>query len=88
MMKCYRIYTEATGHYRQRAIEQTAKRFDGFTVIDCVGFWEGAAESALIIEIVTESSFLQVKTLARRIKAINHQYTVLVTTQDIEGSFI
>lgn len=87
----FRIYTESTGGKRTRAIVETGNLFDGFTVIDVEGYWKGAAEESIIIEIMAEGTarnISKVETLARCIKRLNDQDAVLVTETEIKGRFI
>ncbi len=84
-MKCYRIYTENKNPERLK--ELTSLCFDGFTVIRTTGFWKGAPESALIIEIYTENAEL-VRALAGAIKRNNKQEAVLLTAVNADFELV
>lgn len=77
----YRIHTESTGPMRQRAIDITATTFDGFTIIDTVGYWQGTREDSMIIEVYTDSR-AQVYAVAEEIRRANNQHTVCVAEID------
>jgi len=80
-MKLFRIYTENKNP--KRLEELISLCFDGFTVIKTKGFWKGASESALLIEIYTENSEL-IRALANAIKKNNKQEAVLITSADVD----
>ena len=81
----YRILTEDKNRLAVEDI--VAFRFGGFTVIEATGFWLGAKESSLIIEIDTTKEGV-VREVARRIKAVNGQESVLVQSFEVDSKLI
>ena len=72
----YRIFTEDTN---QEKIEKICtKHFPGFTIIKSAGYWRLQKEKSLIIEIVTEDTDVKINCLAREIKDVNKQESVLI----------
>lgn len=87
----YRIYTEDKNLTRVMAL--ASEEFDGFTVTNGLGAWKGTIEKSIIIEIIVPTlKFFtdrhRVERLARCIKDLNGQESVLVTEQQIEADFI
>ena len=73
MRTIYRLYTER----RSNLAELTSRYFDGFTLIDAVGYWEGNAEPSAIIEVIgTSFDYARVFALARDIRETNGQQSV------------
>ena len=75
----YQIYTE---NKDRDIIEALAVvQFDGFTIIEATGFWQGDFEPSLIIEVISDApdAHAKMETLARDIKEANHQDAVLLT---------
>jgi len=76
----YRIYTER----KPNLAEIANKYFEGFTIIEAKGYWQGKPEPSAVIEIIAdESSRGTVTQLAYDIKHTNNQQAVLVV--EIEG---
>lgn len=71
-MKLYRIHTERFDNLARLAGEY----FDGFTIIESVGYWKGQQEKSVIIEVVTENS-LYINLLVQDIISVNNQVEVL-----------
>jgi hypothetical protein len=85
-MRTYRIYTE---NKNRECIELAAsKAFESFTIYSATGYWQGAKENSLVIEIIqfiAETWFQRkVNNLARVIKCFNEQQAVLVTCNDTD----
>ncbi len=77
----YRIYTEATGHYRDNAIAEVAKEFNSFTVYAADGYWKGKPEASVVVEIVAPGNSLirdKVLCVAHNIRRTNAQESVCV----------
>ena len=73
MSTIYRLYTER----RANLAELTSRYFDGFTLIEAVGYWQGNAESSAIIEVIgTSFDYARVFALARDIRETNGQQSV------------
>lgn len=81
----YRIFTEDV--HRERIEELVSAHFDGFTLIPAIGFWKGARESSLIIEIETDD-VVSVRELADSIKFANAQESVLIQHIVSEPEFV
>lgn len=71
-----KINSKSTGQ-PQRTIDLVAKFFDGFTVLNGQGYWQGKPEDCIIFEIETDKKDL-VLWLANQIKMQNNQQSVLV----------
>lgn len=84
-MKLFRILTEAKNDEKTRNL--VALYFDGFTAIPGVGFWHGQAESTVVFEFYTLDS-VRVYELAKAIKVLNEQESVLVEEIDCKGDFV
>jgi hypothetical protein len=89
----YRIYTEMVPAYYQMVIETVTREFSGFTVFTGQGMWQGEREKSMVIEIVVTHTAKSVQddivnTLARHIKVINKQNSVMVTCQAVEATFV
>jgi hypothetical protein len=73
--KVHRIYTEDVD--RKAVIAATAAAFSSFTLQPTTGYFQGKAEASIVIEIV-EAEDREVEDLARKIRGIGGQKTVLV----------
>lgn len=83
----YRIYTEDLNRSEITAI--VAETFDGFTIFDADGVWEGKSECSMVIEVILLYDALpMLKRLAKRIKEHNDQKSVLLTQDIIGGEFL
>ena len=81
MRPIYRLYTER----RVNLAELTSRYFDGFTLIDAVGYWQGNAELSTIIEVIgTPADYVRVFTLARDIRKTNGQQSVYLVRAECE----
>ena len=89
-----RIYTEARDVEGIKAMVGVA--FDGYTIFDATGVWEGQEEQSVVIEILCLEPFSSLQESFRRlvhstaaaIKKVNQQEAVLVTFEEIEGELI
>ncbi len=75
----YRIFTENINSEETHTL--VSKYFDGFSISYGSGYWEGNAESSIVIETIgdyTDKS--KVLKLAGEIKKLNGQQVVLVFT--------
>ena len=81
-MQTYRIYTEDMN--RDGIREIVSDQFDSYTLIPCQGVWKGAAEDALIIEIIETSDRVgDIGDVAARIRQVNKQEAVLFTRTEV-----
>lgn len=78
-MRRYRIYTEdlnrdhITKYLRQNKVTE-------FTIYSVTGYWQGAVEKSMIIEIISNTVTLQdISLFSEYIKKINKQNAVLIT---------
>ena len=86
-MALYRIITENVN--KQGIIEIITKYIDGFTLIDAQGYWRGKPEDALIIEIeVVLTGQSTIYSLAKDIKKLNNQESVLIQKIETKSHFI
>jgi hypothetical protein len=78
----YRIYTEEKN---KRAIVRLAgEQFESFTLQPTLGYYQGKPEKSIVIEIVGASQ-RAVEQLARRIRKMNGQKSVLLIRVPGEG---
>lgn len=78
----FRLYTESFDNLR----DYTQHYFKGATFLHGIGLWEGCTENVTIIEVVGTLDDLQnVVFLAGDIREANHQSSVLVTWQRLDG---
>lgn len=85
----FRIFTENVN--KDGIADITSKQFDGFTMLEGVGYWKGERENSLVVEIVapdTRDSHERVNTIAREIKQANKQQAVLLQTIANDSYFI
>ena len=71
----YRIYTEDAD--REAVVRAVSQRFESFTLHETTGYFKGRSEKSIVIEIV-EGREEDVEEVARAIRAISGQKTVLV----------
>ena len=77
----YRIYTENKN--KAEVAEIVSRYFEGFTMYEGEGYWEGKPEPALIIEVLSDNeatSFInksRINAIAKRVKLLNDQQAVL-----------
>lgn len=86
MTTVYKIYTEDKN--RDRVINIVSQKFDGFTLYECSGFWQGNPEKSIVIEIITGCKEIEeiskVRWIAEKIKEVNEQQTVYVTKANVD----
>lgn len=72
----FSVYTENAPNLP----ELVARYFDGATIYDGLGLWQGAEEQSAVVEIIGHAADLQsVAFLAADIKHVNRQQAVIVT---------
>ena len=71
-MKLYRIHTEK----KDNIAGLCAEWFDGFTIIESKGYWQGKPEDSITIEVLTESK-RNIAMLCNDLKLANNQVEVL-----------
>ena len=80
----YRLYTERFPNIA----EITARYFDGFSIVESVGYWQGIAELSVIVEIITsESNRWRIDALREFIKTANNQQSVMLTIEPVTAEF-
>lgn len=75
MATIYRLYTQDLN--RKNIVKLSANKFDSFTIQSITGFYHGKAEASIVIEIA-DGGNREVQSLAKQIKALNGQSSVLV----------
>ncbi len=81
----FKIYTEDKNE--QGIVNLTSNVFSGFTLYKTKGYWQGQAENSIVIEVVsTEQDREKVVSLAKDIKELNKQESVLVNSYQEETS--
>jgi len=78
-MKLYSIYTE--NRNKPRLIKLINRFFDGFTILEAIGFWQGNAENSLIITIATKDK-KGIFYLCEKIKEMNQQDCVMLVSNN------
>lgn len=86
-----RICTENKN--KEKTAKLVSEVFNGFAMIEGAGFWKGIPEQSLTIEIAQSnqlrSEFIaNVASLARLIKHINQQESVLIECIESENIFV
>jgi hypothetical protein len=78
----HRLYTEDVN--RESIVQILNKYFplNGYTLIPSIGYWNGAGEQSLIIEMIG-ASHIAVASVADDIKEVNNQEVILHTWQEI-----
>lgn len=80
----FRLYTQSFDNIP----EIVSQYFDGFTLFEARGYWKGKGERSAVVEVVT-SNRAKVYELARTIKELNKQESVLVVPVSVEeGVFV
>jgi len=83
----YRLLTEDVN--REGISREVGKYYPGYSLIPSQGYWEGAPESSLIIEIsIPHEDGGRVRALAQRIRELNQQQAVLIQQFEIDQSLI
>ena len=86
---CYRVYTETK--QVGKLIKLANKLFPGYTLYHATGYWKEQNEKSTIFEIIGEKNIVlsdNVYRFAERIKEINNQESVLITSNEITTKFI
>ena len=80
MTTVYRLYTER----RPNLAALCAQYFQGFTLLDAAGYYDGIPEPATVVEVIgDDTDASRVFALASHIRATNGQTSVLVTRQPL-----
>lgn len=86
-MNRYRLYTEDVNE--GKICELFSLAFDNYTVFHAEGRYKAKCEWSLVFEVITkESAGIRLNHLAKIIKKINKQESVLVTHEKINGGLI
>jgi len=88
-MQKYTIYTENKNLDKIENILNKSIIIKGYTIINTQGYWQGLKENALKIEILLEPcdkfNYTNIlKTVCKKIKAVNKQKAVLLTVEKIK----
>jgi hypothetical protein len=76
MYKLYIGSNNVTGKVDKKTIEEVLnKRFDGYTIVNSIGYWEGKKEKSIIVEIgnTTEKEVVGV---VKKLKKMLKQYAI------------
>ena len=71
----FRIYTEEKN--KRAILRLAAEAFENFTVQPTIGYYKGKGEKSIVIEVVRASDTV-IRALAKDIRAMNGQKSVLV----------
>lgn len=84
-MRLYRLYTER----KRKAwlIRLVTEHFNGFTVFDTIGVWNGIQEKSVCIEIITSDVVAACKLgwISHAICGLNRQGCVLIIEHDVSA---
>lgn len=85
----YRIYTEDKNNQEELA-KLVLRRFEGFNISKCTGYYKGSKENALCIEIDTleDDNKLGVYKTAEDIKIAGHQECVLLQIVGVKSILV
>jgi hypothetical protein len=84
----YRIFTE--NKQKDGVAKVVTRFFDGFTLIEGEGYWQGKPEKTLIIEIDTINSTCpsnRISAIVDEIKELNNQQCCLVQETSLVRSY-
>ena len=89
----YTLYTE---NKNIKSIKGILNLFyQGYTIINTLGYWQGKKEKSLKIEVITEKTEkdliynkIALNCIIETIKKINNQQTILLTTESIKADFL
>ena len=88
-MKTFIIFTEDKNRTEIEKI--LSSRLEGFTLLFGQGFWVGAGityhENSLVIMVLTKEEEV-IRDIAREIKRVNQQESILVTSFKTKGEMI
>jgi len=84
----YRIFTENLN--TEKIADIVNKYFEGYTLLNGVGYWQGEKENCLIIEIITnnKSDIDKIELIAYAIKKLNHQQAILIQQVNCEANLV
>ena len=71
-----------------KIIEITGKYFEGFTTEQVIGYWKGARENTLKVEIVTDSSDATITKLCRELRVALDQEAIMLEIIESNIAFI
>lgn len=77
----YRLFTENKNH--DIITKLANKYYEGYTLMQVSGYWQGKPEKSLLLEVVAKQSELEIdkfEHLAKQIKKENKQDAVLIET--------
>ena len=84
-MTRYRLYTERFDNLATI----TSNYFEGFTLFESQGYWQGVAEQSVVIEIIaSDDDSWRIDALAEFIRRANNQQAVIVTTEPVHFKMI
>lgn len=71
--------------WNQFVADSIAKRFDGFNVVDSLGYWKGKPENSKIVTIILkEDQVHQAEVIAKEYAKLFHQDSVMLVQSSIE----
>lgn len=87
----YRIWTENKNEHKVLGL--CTKAFDSFSVLNCTGCYKGQQELSICIEVSCDwgqsgETYRKIKELARKIKKLNNQESVLIQCLEVSQEFI
>jgi len=88
----YRILTQKVDKFSEVIIRAcVAKSFNGFTILEGTGYWNGIEEDCLIVEIATIGDFeadVEVEAVAKDIKHRLKQEAIMVQIINCDCDYI
>lgn len=72
----------------EKAVAIIGKYFEGFTAFEVVGFWKGAQERTLKVEVVTEEASTTLVRVARELCEALEQEAVMLEVVESNVAFV
>ena len=91
-MQKYYIYIGSNNETHQlekeKAEQVISKYFEGFTAYEVIGYWRGAQERTLKVEIASEEASVKVIRLCKELKAALNQEAIMLEQVHSNVAFI
>lgn len=72
----------------EKILSVVGAHFEGFTAFEVVGYWKGAQEKTLKIEVITEEADSRLVKIGKELKEKLEQESVLLEIVDTNAAFI
>lgn len=64
------------------------KHFEGFTIVQSLGFWKSNPEKSAKVSIITNMEKSKMESLGNELKSILEQESIILTEQEFNGQFL